>query len=620
MSRIRVLPELLANKIAAGEIVERPASVVKELVENSIDAQARSIHVEIESGGKKRILVRDDGEGMSQDDALLAFEHHATSKLSTIEDLSSISTLGFRGEALPSIASVSRLILRSRHESRQPSEAGTEVVIEGGTVRSVKAIPWDRGTEVTVRDLFFNMPARRKFLRSHEAELGHSTRLVTQYALAHPEMRFTLDSEGRMLMDLVPVPGLRERVFQIFGDALLGNLIELSGQSDSISVHGFASRPHEQRTNPYSQFFYVNRRMVRDKTIMSAVRQAYRNVLPSSAYPVVLLFVDLPFDQVDVNTHPAKIEIRFRQQNLIHDLILECIERALSQSRVIPPYEHREPSPPAESVPPAPGTGEGFEGAGGDNRSPVSQRPEAEAGDRFQRAFNYPYERVPFPSFPGAVDHRALKIRADLLLGAPTDPSPTPFHSQGVRILGQIHESYIIACDHHGLLIVDQHVAHERVLYERFSTAMEEGKVESQGLVVPKTMELLPHQVAILERALPELHRSGFTVERFGGKSILIRSVPVAAKDQDCANLFSEILEGLEAEERTLDLAKIRDRIAVNMACRAAIKVHTPLSIEKMQWLLDELSQTRIPTNCPHGRPVLLRFSLYEIERNFGRI
>jgi DNA mismatch repair protein MutL len=287
---------------------------------------------------------------------------------------------------------------------------------------------------------------------------------------------------------------------------------------------------------------------------------------------------------------------------------------------VIPPYEHREPSPPAESVPPAPGTGEGFEGAGGDNRSPVSQRPEAEAGDRFQRAFNYPYERVPFPSFPGAVDHRALKIRADLLLGAPTDPSPTPFHSQGVRILGQIHESYIIACDHHGLLIVDQHVAHERVLYERFSTAMEEGKVESQGLVVPKTMELLPHQVAILERALPELHRSGFTVERFGGKSILIRSVPVAAKDQDCANLFSEILEGLEAEERTLDLAKIRDRIAVNMACRAAIKVHTPLSIEKMQWLLDELSQTRIPTNCPHGRPVLLRFSLYEIERNFGRI
>jgi DNA mismatch repair protein MutL len=620
MSKIRVLPEILANKIAAGEIVERPASVVKELLENGLDAAARSLFLSVESGGKKRVIVRDDGEGMTQDDAILAFEHHATSKLQSVQDLSAITTLGFRGEALPSIASISRLTLRTRYQSEPDSALGTEVEIHGGTMRSVKAIPWDKGTEVTVRDLFFNVPARRKFLRAHDTELGHITRLVTNYALARPELRFTLESEGRKLIDLVPVSSVRERAYQLFGDSFLKNLVEISGSAGDVKVHGFASQPHEQRTNPYSQFFYVNRRMVRDKVMTSAVRQAYLNAIPSSAYPVVLLFVEMPYDQIDVNVHPAKIEVRFRDQSVVHDLVRESIQRALVVSRSIPVFEHHgeEMRLPDRFTP---GRSEALPG---DFRrmpeSPFDFTSPGSAPDPFQRAFNYPLREVPPAPLIPLADHHALKMRPELLLGAPSDSVREIFHSEGVRILGQLQESYIIACDADGLLIIDQHVAHERVLYEKLAMAMNRNAVETQGLLVPVTIELAPHQAALLDRAMPELNRNGFQVERFGGDTVLVRSVPAVARDLDCEKLLSEILEGLEMEERTVDVDRIRDRIAVSTACRAAIKVHTPLTLEKMQWLLDELGQTRIPTNCPHGRPIILRFSLYEIERNFGRL
>ncbi len=617
MNKIRVLPETLANKIAAGEIVERPASVAKELLENSIDARARTIHLAIESGGKRCILVRDDGEGMGQDDAILAFEHHATSKLQTAEDLTAISTLGFRGEALPSIASISRLTLKTRSATDANETPGTEIEIQGGTLRSVKSISWDKGTEVTVRDLFFNVPARRKFLRSHETELGHITRLATHYALAHPEIRFSLTGEHRSFLDVVPVPTVRERIYQLFGEQFLENLVEISGQAGLTSIHGFASRPHEQRTNPYSQFFYVNRRMVRDKIVTSAVRQAYRNVIPASSYPVVLLFLELPFEDVDVNAHPAKIEIRFRQQNVVHDLIRDTIQRALVQCKSIPAYDHRPDrwSGADDVIPPLSVSGQPELSS----EKPFDFTPSSAASDPFRRAFNYPFREssgVP-PGLPQ--EHASMRIYADMLVGSPRADSQ-PFNASGVRILGQIHESYIIACDDRGLLIVDQHVAHERILYEKLATAMRQGSVETQGLLVPRPLELPPDQIAIFERVLPELNKNGFQVERFGGNAVLIRSVPVLANDDDCARLLAEVLEGLESEERSLDVDRIRDRIAISTACRAAVKVHMPLTAEKMRWLLDELSLTRIPTNCPHGRPIILRFSLYEIERNFGRI
>jgi DNA mismatch repair protein MutL len=620
MSKIRVLSEILANKIAAGEIVERPASVVKELLENSLDAAARSLHISIESGGKKRITLRDDGEGMTQDDAILAFEHHATSKLQSVEDLGAISTLGFRGEALPSIASISRTTLRTRHDSQPASTPGTEVEVHGGIMRSVKAIAWDKGTEVTIRDLFFNVPARRKFLRAHETEMGHITRLVTSYALARPQIRVVLESEDRKLIDVVAVPSVRERAFQLFGEAFLRNLTEIRGDAGDVHIHGFVSQPHEQRTNAYAQFYFVNRRMVRDKVMMSAVRRAYAHIMPSSAYPVILLFVELPCDQIDVNVHPAKTEVRFREQNLMHDLVLDTIQRALSVSRSIPPYEHHgqwaQPSGPGR-----PGDVDSLPYGNLSSQSgPAQAVPSAAMPDPLQRAFDYPFRELPRPAPDSPIDHHALRMRPDLLLDAAADSAPGVFHSSGARILGQIQESYIIACDAQGLLIVDQHVAHERILYEKIARAMKGNEVETQGLLVPVTIELAPHHAALLDRALPELNRNGFQVERFGGSTILVRSVPAVARDLDSAKLISEILEGLEVEERTLDVERIRDRIAVSMACRAAIKVHMSLTPEKMQWLLDELSRTQVPTNCPHGRPILLRFSLYEIERNFGRV
>jgi DNA mismatch repair protein MutL len=617
MSKIRVLPDILANKIAAGEIVERPASVVKELVENSIDAGAHSISVSLQSGGKRLILVRDDGEGMVQDDAILAFEHHATSKIQTVDDLTTITTLGFRGEALPSIASISRLSLRTRHRSDKAA-AGTAVELQGGTMKSVKAVSWDKGTEVTARDLFFNVPARRKFLRSHGTELGHITRLVTHYALAHPAIRFSLETEGRVLFDVTPVATVRDRIYQLFGEDYLENLVEVSGRSGSVEVRGFSSRPHEQRTNPYSQFFYVNRRMVRDKVITSAVRQAYRNAMPASAYPVAIVFVELPCEEVDVNAHPAKIEIRFRQQGLVHDLIRDSIQRALVESKSIPVYEHRgDVWHGSENV--SNSFAPGFPAVTGAQDSVFDFTPPSAAADPFRRAFNYPFREISTPE-AAAYDHGALKVRGDMLLGAPNDVGRNPFHIAGVRILGQIHDSYIIASDNYGLLIIDQHVAHERVLYEKLARAMREKRVETQGLLVPQSIELAPHQLVALNQLMPELNKNGFDVERFGGNSVLIRSVPAVAKDHDCRKLLSEILEGLDAEERTLDVERIQDRIAVSMACRSAIKVHMALTHEKMEWLLDELNQTRIPTNCPHGRPIILRFSMYEIERNFGRI
>jgi DNA mismatch repair protein MutL len=618
MNKIRVLPETLANKIAAGEIVERPASIVKELLENSLDAGAHTISLKVESGGKKLISVCDDGEGMSQDDAILAFDHHATSKIKSAEDLSAIATLGFRGEALPSIASVSRLILKTREAGSADLSVGTEVEIQGGVMRTVKSISWNAGTEVTVRDLFFNVPARRKFLRANNTELAHITRLVTHYALAHPEVRFTMESEGRLVLNVIRVGSLRERIYQIFGDSFLQNLIELAGQHETTSLHGFSSLPHEQRSNSYFQFFYVNRRMVRDKVITSAVRQAYQNCMPSSAFPVVLLFLTIPYEEVDVNAHPAKIEIRFRQQAIVHDLIRESIQNSLLRSKSIPVFEHRgaewmpdkaddKPSLPDSEASPAVPASSTFEFS-----------PTVASAGTFKTAFNYPFREIVPPPAGYHADHQSLKIRADMLLSSQA-PEARPFQSLGARILGQIHDSYIIAADKEGLLIIDQHVAHERILYEKLARAGLCNNIESQGLLVPITVELPPHQIVLLEKVQGELENNGLRVEHFGGNAVLVRSVPAIASACDCHTLLEEILEGVEPEERTLDVQYVRDKIAVSTACHAAIKVHTPLTPEKMQWLLDELSLTKIPTNCPHGRPIILRFSLYEIERNFGR-
>ena len=617
MNKIRVLPEILANKIAAGEIVERPASVVKELIENSIDAGSGSIHISIQSGGKRFISVRDDGTGMTQDDAILAFEHHATSKLRTAEELSSIATLGFRGEALPSIASVSRLILRTC--SDDPDEVtGTELEIQGGILRAVKPLSWDRGTEIVVRDLFFNVPARRKFLKTNDTESGHIARHVTHFALAHPEIRFTLQSGDRVLLDTVAVSTVKERIYQVFGDGYLDNMVELSGSSGPVMLHGFSSRPHEQRTNAYSQYLFVNRRMVRDKVIAGAVRQAYRRCMPAAAYPVAILFLELPYDQVDVNAHPAKTEIRFHNQRAVFNLVQETIERTLSHNAVAAEFDPQGVrSYSGLAAAEIPGVGESGE-IGDKKYFAPAPAPESSFEAR-QPDFQYPQDKNSREFYAPDKDHSTLRIRQNLLLDAERE-SGRVFQAETVRILGQFRDSYIIAGDPEGLLIIDQHVAHERILYEKLATSMKNRAVERQGLLTPISFDLAPHQIALMEKVMPELLESGFRVEPFGGTSVLVRSVPAIAGKSDCRELLREIFDNLEAEDRSLDIEEIRDRIAVKTACRAAIKINTPLSMEKMQWLVDQLARTQIPTNCPHGRPILLRFSSYEIEKKFGRI
>lgn len=617
MNKIRVLPEVLANKIAAGEIVERPASVVKELVENSIDAGSNSVHVAVRSGGKRLVQVRDDGAGMSQDDAILAFEHHATSKLKTAEDLSAIATLGFRGEALPSIASVSRLSLKTRPDDPE-AVSGTQLEIQGGVLRSVKPVSWDRGTEITVRNLFFNVPARRKFLKTNETESGHIARHVTHYALCNPEIRFTLQSGDRIILDTVAVSTIRERIYQVFGDGFLDNMVELSGTEGPVRIYGFSSQPHEQRANAYSQYIFVNRRMVRDKVITGALRESYRRCMPATAHPVVILFLDLPYDQVDVNAHPAKTEIRFHNQSAVYNLVRESVLRAIANNVGIPEFgtsglrTHPVGMPGGET--PRVGHSAPLPGA----ISPVYPISSENYDHTVQNGFRFPPPGGVNEDISPVASHSALRIQPDLLLDSGIEESQQ-LATGSIRILGQYRDSYIIASDRNGLLIIDQHVAHERILYEKLALSMRNREVETQGLLNPVTIELAPHQNAFIEKVIPELKRSGFHVESFGRASIIVRSVPAIAGKSDYRELLKEILENLEKEERAVDIERIRDRIIVSTACRAAIKINMPLPLEKMQWLIDQLTRTRIPTSCPHGRPIILCFSNHEIEKKFGR-
>ncbi|MBI4481668.1 MAG: DNA mismatch repair endonuclease MutL [Acidobacteria bacterium] len=620
MGKIRVLPEELANQIAAGEVVERPASVVKELLENSLDAGASRLVVEVEAGGRDLVRVQDDGCGMSREDAELAFAHHATSKIASADDLLRISTLGFRGEALPSIASVSRLTLRTVDGAASGQErVGVQVEIHGGRSCQVREIAWAAGTEVVARDLFYNVPARRKFLKAVSTELNHVGRLVTHYALAFPEKSFGLFHQGLEVFAVSPVSSLPERVYQLFGGEYVQNLVEVRREFGRLRLSGYASLPHEQRTNTYSQFFFVNRRMVRDKVITHAVSSAYKAVLPSGIYPVALLFLEVPPEEVDVNVHPSKIEIRFRDQRMIHDLIRSALEEAMIQGRKpIPkfvPSWRGAPSAEEEAEP------------GPEPPSPLAESVQTGLHSDFNQVPGWPAVELPRSSGPaplaswaGASAHRPRPGRTCGVETLQAEFLPSDTWDSNLRPLGQFRESFIVATDHLGLLIVDQHVAHERILYERALDGMQQSRVPAQRLLLPLTFDLPPSQRVLLERILPELDTNGFEVELFGGSTVAVRAVPAVASECDARLLVNEILEGLEREQRDMDLATVRERVATSVACHAAIKVNMPLTREKMQWLLDELMRCRVHTLCPHGRPIILRYEFRDILRNFRRI
>jgi DNA mismatch repair protein MutL len=665
------LAEAVANKIAAGEVVERPASVVKELLENALDAGAGSIRVETESGGRRMIRVIDDGHGMTHDDALLAFERHATSKLRSADDLLSIATLGFRGEALPTIAAVSRLVL----ETRDATEAeGTRVEFAGGKLLGVKPAGLPAGTTISVADLFYSVPARRKFLKSDTTELGHIASLVTHYALANPAKHFVLTTPTQEIINCSPVEKLGERVYQLFGRQALEELAEIPAatsafrsaitepalepeeERSTLTVSGFTSRPEVQRANRNGIYVFVNRRLVRDRLILHAIHEAYRNILPAGVFPATLLFLDMPYDEVDVNVHPAKIEVRFRRPQFVHDFTRDTIRQALMGTRAIASFataaaggtqSMRTPGAgadvsmavtSAEFSPREQGIGAGAgAGASGIPRAIIPQMEEIGLGSGVGSDGGFDLTSAPlrpveqrlafdlggFTSEPGSQQRERVANWMGNLAGPNGDaPATLPRADQisDLKPLGQVSSSFIVAVNGSGLWLVDQHVAHERVLFEQHLLARRAGKIEAQRMLMPIVIELAPRQIVIYEKIAEELAANGFEVEPMGPRSVAIQAVPAGIAAGDAQKLLTEILDGIERENAAISIETLQAKIAASTACHAAIKVNMPLDQTKMEWLLTELAKTDCPMSCPHGRPVVLRYSVKEIERAFQRI
>jgi len=623
MGKIHVLPDILAHKIAAGEVVERPASVVKELLENALDAEAGRITVKAEQGGKRLISVRDDGLGMSGEDARLAFQHHATSKIQSFEDLSHLKSLGFRGEALPSIASVSRLRLRTVERTTEPGDLlGTEIESEGGSFKAVKEVAWPSGTEVVVEDLFFNVPARRKFLKTNTTELNHVSRQIMHYALAYPQVEFQFHHENRKVLEATRAASLEDRIYQVMGDSFLENLVPVEYEKGGVRVSGFASLPHEQRSNSSSLFIFVNSRMVKDRILTHGVRLAYQDQMPARAYPVAILFIHMDPLDVDVNVHPCKTEVRFTHPNTVHSALYHGIEEALFKQRGTLSHLARDIAPvDLVKEPSSPYSGE----ANGISPGHVFRRHDEKTRN--------------FPDFQQNAGSAAVSTfgQGDALKSVATeitalksrhehDIPETDYIDSVPVILGQFVESFIVSADREGVMLVDQHVAHERILYDQALRQLESDRpCPTQRLLIPLTQELNTQQKGALEGIFQEYNDNGFEVEWFGDQTIAIKGVPSFASDCDARRLIQEILDGLvsvggELERPENQLQRLREKIAISLSCRAAIKINTPLSKEKMQWLLDELFRCRTPYTCPHGRPIVLRVGIEEILRGFKRI
>jgi DNA mismatch repair protein MutL len=675
MGRIHVLSETVANQIAAGEVVERPASVVKEMLENALDAGATRIKISVEAGGKKLIQITDNGCGMVRDDAMLAFERHATSKIKNAEDLLSIATLGFRGEALPSIASVSRLRLETRAEEEA---AGTVVEINGGKIARVEEAGLPLGTSITVRDLFFNTPARKKFLKAESTELSHIASLVTHYALAHPEKHFELHSAANAMLVAPPVAGYSERVYQVFGKETLDQLIPVASRQalehvglpqpppwrrkevdedgevvekapGEMRIHGFVSKPEIQKLNRNSIFVFVNGRTIRDRLIQHALTEAYRNIIPPTVYPVVLLFLELPAAEVDVNVHPSKTEVRFRQQSMMHDFVRDSVRAALMKARPVPQFvtEMRAHAKASTSLTPGAMTPVLMPGApswnplSGEDGPQNSPRladdarhgaPDAVEGGGF--ALHAP---APPPISQRFQFEGGIAVEANAAVSLARGPEAIPDHGCApaldvneeeptlsalgtLKPVGQIRNSFILAVNEDGLWIVDQHVAHERVLFERILKQRAAQKVESQRLLMPIVLELSPAQQAVFSEIADELQHNGFEAEPFGARSVAVKVAPAGVDAAAVEHMLHELLDQFSREEQSLNLEKIRARIAASIACHAAIKVNMPLEQNKMEWLLAELAKTDHPMACPHGRPVVLRYSVKDIQKAFKRI
>jgi DNA mismatch repair protein MutL len=596
MGKIHRLPSDLANQIAAGEVVERPASVIKELVENSIDAGAKRLTITVEFGGKKLIRVEDDGEGMDPEDARLAIERHATSKIRRADDLERIATLGFRGEALPSIASVSHFVLRSRARG---AASGTEIRVNGGAVASVAETGMPEGTSIEVADLFYNLPARRKFLKSDGAESAQVSRVVTQLALCYPEIGFTLTNSGRKVLQCPPVAGLRDRLYQLYGER--PDLIEVRRDRGDVTVTGYIAALAEQGPTRGPQNVFVNRRIVKDRTIAHAIIDSYSVASIKERSPEVHLFIEMPFDALDVNVHPTKAEVRFRDQSFVHEVIRRTLGDALG----------RGPAP--ELILQAPSVGA---------PQPTTLPLPASYGTTFPSrwAVAPPREGASARGSDGAIARVAPNTPENDGAIEPLAPGAGAMTIRPMMPLGQFRDTFIIAVDEEGIAIIDQHVAHERVLFERITERLTAGRLESQRLLEPLLVNLPPSGRQALLAHGADLERLGFEIEEFGGDTIRVSAYPAVLRSEDCDATLRTLADDLEGLDRGSRVEEAIKKIAATMACHAAVKANYPLTAEKMAHILDELRRTAYSTICPHGRPVMLRLTRREVEKNFQRI
>ncbi len=626
-TRIRILPESLANRIAAGEVVQRPASALKELVENSIDAGASRVEIDLESGGAARVQVVDDGHGMSEDDALLCLERHATSKIATDWDLDRISTLGFRGEALPSIAAVSKMTITTR----RPGDAlGTEVRVEGGKLQRVTEMGAAPGARVEVRSLFYNVPARRKFLKRKETELVRCLEVANQAAMANPNVSFVLRHGRRTLLDLDGSGGLLARAAQLVGEAAASHLLKIPrAAAENITFGGWAGAPGLNRSTRDAQYLFVNGRPIRDRLFVHAAYAAYRSFLPVKRHPVFILFLDMPPEDVDVNVHPAKQEVRFRFASGVYDLVRESVAAVLGArperarrdfahqgaGRAAGNATHSEAAGPAgeeSSIPPSTPALLGGGGYFGDRSAAggygVSEAEPAAGVEGSASAPPPPASSPPESQAPSPIE-RMLE---------PPHPSDPVVLSE-CRYLGQWEECFLLFASPQGLVLVDQHAAHERVLYNRFRDQFREGRVDSQACLVPEEIRLRPEEALGIEAHHEDLLRSGFELECAAPGEYRIRAVPALLADRDPAGAVRQVAEGLADMEQPVSFADLIDGIIARMSCKGAVKAAQAMRPEQAAALVEELEKTPGRWTCPHGRPVMLVMGADPVKRRFLR-
>ena len=580
MSRVRLLPDTLASQVAAGEVIERPASVVKELVENSIDAAARSIEVMIRRGGMSLICVTDDGAGMDRDDALLCLERHATSKIRTAADLTTVGTLGFRGEALPSIASVSRFRLTTREKDAM---AGTEVLVSGGKVETVRDGGEAPGTQIEVRSLFYNLPARRKFLRSENTETRQIEHQLSLQAIGHAGIAFSLVRDGRLVFQLPASRALRDRIRDLMGNDLLARLLEVKPAQGKVQVSGFIGQAGVSRASRAQQFVFVNGRAIESPVIASALHEGYHTALMKGQFPVTFLFLALDPAEVDVNVHPAKREVRFRDPARVREAVIAAVRQTLESDRNTWQEQFRAPaanlSPSVESA----------------ARSPLRQ-------DEIQVQMPVNLSKPVVTSQPPEVEKM--------------DSPETPLR---FRILGILNKLYVLMENADGLVLVDQHAAHERILFEELQRRMEEKGVPSQKLLLPQVVELAPRDAEWMERNLGTLQKMGLGVEEFGRHTFKLESLPPFLSGADPSRLLHDVIDRLKTASQSASPMRLGEEMIAKTVCRHAVKANDQLRAPEVEKLIRDLLECELPYCCPHGRPTMIQISLGELEKKFGR-